>query len=197
MPMETDEIIVQSTSTSSQEYERSREAIQTPPLVESSLDLPAVRPGSEPWHSHFPTQWLPVITRDIEVQRSDKRTQEPFSDAYISGMTSKRRKVLLAGKLTEPSALLAGSIKKAIEKTTTTTTSATAASSSSNRTGANRAGDVSTSIAADSIVQQSFREHLRLAVRSRTETDPNYSPERFPSCSSFVSSNQQQQNQQN
>lgn len=71
-PMETDEIPLISAPTT-QEYERLRETLETPPLAERNHeDLPAVNAGTEAWHSHFPTQWLPIITRDIEVQRSDK-----------------------------------------------------------------------------------------------------------------------------
>lgn len=30
--------------------------------------LPAIIPGSEPWHQHFPNDWLPIITRDVQKQ---------------------------------------------------------------------------------------------------------------------------------
>lgn len=87
-PMETDEPVVQSVAVNSTALRSTavdtspahssqrndlRESITTPPLVERPIgNLPDVTPGSEAWHAHFPTQWLPVITRDIELQRNDK-----------------------------------------------------------------------------------------------------------------------------
>lgn len=78
--METDEPTVPATRSTNLEAtslatvsNELRETISTPPLSErSGIDLPEVTPGSEAWHAHFPTQWLPVITRDIELQRNDK-----------------------------------------------------------------------------------------------------------------------------
>lgn len=68
--METDEASNVSVS-APPEYEAAREALATPPLNERE-DLPSVSLGSEPWHANFPSHWLPVITRDIEIQRTDK-----------------------------------------------------------------------------------------------------------------------------
>lgn len=42
---------------------------------------------------YFPPQeWVPIIQQDIQSQRKVK-PQPPLSDAYLSGMPAKRRKV--------------------------------------------------------------------------------------------------------
>lgn len=102
-------------------------------------------------------------------------------------MTSKRRKLVTGSKSsTDPNVLLASGVKKAIEKST-----AGASSSSSAAQRTSRIDETVASIAGDSGVQQSFREHLRQTIRSRTETDPDYNVERFPSCSKYLSNNEQ------
>lgn len=208
--METDEPVAQSSSlgatsrsparASPQIAPRNelRESISTPPLVERPVgNLPDVTPGSEAWHAHFPTQWLPVITRDIELQRNDKvkvylnlssfthlflfsqRTQEPFSDAYISGMSSKRRKLVTGTKPpTDPKQLLADTLKNAIQNA--------GSSSSSTRLSPAQIEERVNTIASDSAVQSSFRERLRKDIKDKTDKDVDYDPERFPNCSKFV-----------
>lgn len=39
-----------------------------------------------------PQEWVPIIQQDIQSQRKVK-PQPPLSDAYLSGMPAKRRKV--------------------------------------------------------------------------------------------------------
>ena len=42
--------------------------------------------------SFAPQEWVPIIQQDIQSQRKVK-PQPPLSDAYLSGMPAKRRKV--------------------------------------------------------------------------------------------------------
>lgn len=55
--------------------------------------LPNLLIEQEPWHSSVPADWVPIITRDVQKLRR-QGSQPPFSDAYLSGMPSKRRKLL-------------------------------------------------------------------------------------------------------
>lgn len=67
-------------------------------IVPSAAEnAPQVVLGSETWHGQVPVDWVPIITRDAQGQRRQNR-QPAYSDAYISGMPSKRRKIVAGAK---------------------------------------------------------------------------------------------------
>ena len=43
-------------------------------------------------------EWIPAIKRDHEAMTRTRPQQQPYSDAYLSGMPAKRRKVCRGGK---------------------------------------------------------------------------------------------------
>ncbi|XP_075161945.1 uncharacterized protein LOC142234660 isoform X2 [Haematobia irritans] len=141
--------------------------------------LPSVIPGSAPWHRNFPNEWLPIITRDIQRQTDNPPSQPPYSDAYISGMSSKRRKLVQHTKPpTEINALIADSVSKAIQN------AAVGSSTSSNQP--QTPDEIARAIASDSAVQSACIDTVRVNVRERLKKEPDYEPEKFPKSAKFI-----------
>ncbi|XP_064457453.1 large proline-rich protein BAG6-like isoform X2 [Ornithodoros turicata] len=134
--------------------------------------LPEVIIGSEPWHASLPSEWVPIITRDIQRQRR-QAPQPPFSDAYLCGMPSKRRKMMKNGN-SEGNAqaalpqLLLGAIQRA-----------------GVRPIRGSAESVTQEAARDAAVQHAYTLQLRQAVRSRLAGDADFRPEQFPNAHRF------------
>lgn len=202
MPMETDEIQVspiipiRSSTPNSPVSLQDTTSLPIPNPINTDVEaLPIVEVGSEPWHSNFPSTWLPIITRDIERQRR-QTIQTPFSDAYISGMSAKRRKLVTNTKTTEVPVLVAEGIKRAIQvsgipppphqqqiPSNNINNPLTSSGASSSRIN----DDISMAIASDSITQASYCEALRTSVQDRLKTDPNFVPEKFPNSTKYFS----------
>ncbi|GLV33829.1 uncharacterized protein CBL_11286 [Carabus blaptoides fortunei] len=87
------------------------------PLIDTEEPLPNVVIGSEPWHRGLSAEWIPIITRDTQRQRR-QNPQAPFSDAYLSGLPSKRRKIVAAAK---PQGNLSQVISDGVRRAVTTT----------------------------------------------------------------------------
>lgn len=147
-----------------------------PPVIQDDETLPSVVIGSEPWHYNFPnSSWIPVITRDIGRQRR-QNSQAPFSDAYISGMSSKRRKIISDRKpsVDVPNMLTDG-IRSAISSTGLSSSSGVPVNPE----------EIATAIANDPSVQTSYKEALKANVQELLQNDTNYDAERYPNSSKY------------
>ncbi|CAH1726122.1 large proline-rich protein bag6-B isoform X2 [Aphis gossypii] len=130
--------------------------------------LPEVVIGSQDWHHNVPSEWVPVITRDSQRQRR-QGTQPPYSDAYLSGMPNKRRKIVTSSK---PQGSLSQIIAKNLEV-------AMGAAGVAINT------EVITSAGADTAVQNAYTERIRTFGRSGLDTHPDFCPTRYPNASKF------------
>ncbi|KAH8240098.1 hypothetical protein KR032_011191 [Drosophila birchii] len=144
--------------------------------------LPAVIVGSEPWHMSFPNDWLPVITRDLQTQtEQSNRPQPPYSDAYISGMSAKRRKIIQSEKPTASvECLIASGVQRAIQNSGLGSVNGSASSSSIS------ADTVIGSIAHDTATQASYTDAVRSIVRERIKQDADYKPNKYPQIAKFA-----------
>ncbi|XP_033157917.1 large proline-rich protein bag6-B isoform X13 [Drosophila mauritiana] len=148
-----------------------------------AAELPAVIVGSEPWHMSFPNDWLPVITRDLQTQsEQSNRPQPPFSDAYISGMSAKRRKIIQSEKPTASvECLLANGVQRAIQSVGLGGSNGGSASSSSISM-----DTVIGSIAHDSTIQAAYTDAVRNSLKERIQRDVDFKSSKYPQIAKFT-----------
>ncbi|XP_015042656.2 large proline-rich protein BAG6 isoform X2 [Drosophila pseudoobscura] len=150
------------------------------PVAETSL--PPVVLGSESWHMSFPSDWLPAITRDLQTQAEQNSPQPPYSDAYISGMSAKRRKIIQTDKPTaNVECLIASGVQRAIQSAGLgVNANGTAASSSVN------VDAVIDSMTHDASLLASYTEAMRTNVRDRIKKDVDFTPSKYPQIAKFT-----------
>ncbi|XP_032573839.1 large proline-rich protein BAG6 isoform X13 [Drosophila sechellia] len=147
-----------------------------------AAELPAVIVGSEPWHMSFPNDWLPVITRDLQTQSESNRPQQPFSDAYISGMSAKRRKIIQSEKPTASvECLLANGVQRAIQSVGLGGSNGGSASSSSISM-----DTVIGSIAHDPTIQAAYTDAVRNSLKERIQRDVDFKTSKYPQIAKFT-----------
>ncbi|BES99829.1 Domain of unknown function (DUF3538) [Nesidiocoris tenuis] len=108
-------------------------------------------------------EWVPIISRDRERQRR-QAVQGPLSDAYLSGMPSKRRKIVSSAK---PQGSLARVISESMS------TAITAAN-------VPVVGNVLESVASDSTVRRAYRDQIRQTVGSTIRSHPDFKADKYP-----------------
>ncbi|KAG8229624.1 hypothetical protein J437_LFUL002349 [Ladona fulva] len=146
-----------------------------------SESLSEVLLQSESWPSSLPSDWVPIIARDSIRQRR-QGPQPPFSDVYLAGMPSKRRKVVSNSKHRgSVSQVISDRVRQAVEASGVGT--GVSNDGSGAITGPEQLGQAA---AGDQALQQAYREHVLVCLRRRIHSDPDFTPERFPNTASYL-----------
>lgn len=130
-------------------------------------NLPDVLIGSEAWHNALPSEWVPIIARDTQRQRRQS-SQKPFSDAYLSGLPPKRRKLIRSSK---PQ----GNLSQVISDGVRHAINAAGVSSSVTERVIAEAGK-------DDVLQEAYKEQERICVSADLRSNPDFNPNRFPNA---------------
>lgn len=123
--------------------------------------------------------WVPIIEADIRSMERDhnNRRQHYFSDAYLTSIPRKRRRLLQTGPDTVP--ILQPASSEAI-----TNLLRRAITSSASSPGGSLDHILAT-ISNDSSVQAAYEEYIKSAVEARLRSDYDYCPEKFENSSKY------------
>lgn len=105
--------------------------------------------------------------------------QAPFSDAYLAGMSSKRRKLITTNKtnVTDPSAVLTEGVRQVLQSRNSAVGGATAPVT------------VEQALAIVPHITEpsgSYEQAIRLHMQNRVQSDPDFNAEHFPNTMKFV-----------
>ncbi|XP_075230242.1 large proline-rich protein bag6-A isoform X2 [Lycorma delicatula] len=140
--------------------------------ITNTESLPDVLLGSEDWHNSLPSDWVPIITRDTQRQRR-QNPQPPFSDAYLSGMPSKRRKLITSAK---PQ----GNLSQVISENMQAAVGAAGVTAPGVEVGV-----VAQGAGADPTLRLAYRDQIRASVRQNLQSHPDYTPDKYPNAAKY------------
>lgn len=129
------------------------------------------------WRSVIPQEWVPVIERDIQTQRSQP-PQRPHSDVYLQGMPPKRRRLMTTDRpadLSNSQETMTASLQRAVAAAGVEPISSLE--------------NLTSEIARDTELQAAFDDHVTNAVSQRLEGDSDYKSERFPHTEDYYHKN--------
>ncbi|XP_046395611.1 large proline-rich protein BAG6 isoform X2 [Ischnura elegans] len=145
-------------------------------------DIPGVILQPENWPTSLPSEWVPIIARDSVRQRR-QGSQPPFSDVYLTGMPSKRRKVVTNSKRRgNVSQIISERVQRAVEAAGVG--SSILRDGSGTITGPEQLGQAA---AGDLTLQRAYREQVLMSLRQRVRSDPDFTPERYPNAANYLS----------
>lgn len=179
-------VSTRSAQTQSEDEPMETETLEQQPTRESSLSEDRDVPETFPGHEALPSDWVPIIARDGVRQRRQLQMQSvtpnvtTFSDAYLGGLPSKRRKLIEQQKprlLVSPTPNHHSTIAASMERLV--------------REGVGRAGveeveGAAVAVAADPAVRRAFGQAIRDCLnpcRYRTSDFPD--PLRFPNATKY------------
>lgn len=125
--------------------------------------------------------WIPIIEADIGVmeqqQIANSNSQPFFSDAYLSSIPRKRRRLLASNSnqvlilQPSPSNAIANILRRAI--------------SSSSSPNTESLDQILSAISSDQNLQSAYEDYIKTAVEARLKSDYDYCPEKFENSSKY------------
>lgn len=103
--------------------------------------------------------------------QTDSKAQ-PMSDAYLEGMTKKRRKTITDARPTGSVAdTISAGVRQVIQESGFQTTTPVE--------------QIASQISSDAGLQSSYRESMNASIRERLRTDPNYEPQKYSNVEKY------------
>ena len=131
--------------------------------MESTINV-----GSQPWHGTLPSNWVPIVSRDVTRQQSDRDNgSRPPSDALLSTQSAKRRR--LASK-SKPE----GNVEQLIADTLHSAIRVSGAQP------VHAVEEVVQETSRHDAVQQSLNQDIQRNMSRRVATDPDFDAKKFP-----------------
>jgi len=134
--------------------------------------------GREPWHRSVPAEWVPIITRDQGLHPAGSASQAPFSDAYLTTVPAKKRR-LAANRKAD------GSVRDTLQRTLSDAMKVTGVRPTTTQQ------EVVQSALGNARLEEGLAETARTSIKRRLEQEAksDYKPDKFPNCKEFMDRN--------